>query len=89
MSEMDVVRNIEACDPSNVRFHQLPKDKSRLVVSGCGVARYCSEECQRLHWPRHQKECLAYQAALRKTEDIERQICARREALERHADAPR
>ena len=32
-----------------------------LVCSGCGKARYCSEACQREHWPFHQKECLACQ----------------------------
>ena len=32
-----------------------------MVCSGCGVARYCSEQCQREHWPFHQKECLACQ----------------------------
>ena len=29
-----------------------------LVCSGCGVARYCSEECQAADWAtHHQKEC--------------------------------
>ena len=32
-----------------------------LVCGGCGegrgVARYCSEDCQRAHWPEHQKVC--------------------------------
>ena len=32
-----------------------------LVCSGCGVARYCSEACQRVHWTEgeHQKVCPA------------------------------
>ena len=28
-----------------------------MVCSGCGVARYCSEECQAADWPHHQHEC--------------------------------
>ena len=32
-----------------------------MVCSGCGVARYCSEKCQREHWPRHQQDCLTCQ----------------------------
>ena len=28
-----------------------------LVCSGCGDARYCSEECQRKDWPAHQEKC--------------------------------
>ena len=30
-----------------------------LVCSGCGDARYCSEECQRQDWPVHQHKCTA------------------------------
>lgn len=33
-----------------------------LVCGGCyqgrGVGRYCSEDCQREHWPEHQKACM-------------------------------
>ena len=33
-----------------------------LVCGGCyqgrGVGRYCSEDCQRAHWPKHQKACM-------------------------------
>ena len=32
-----------------------------MVCGGCGqgsgVGRYCSEDCQRAHWPEHQKHC--------------------------------
>ena len=35
-----------------------------LVCAGCGegrgVARYCSEACQREHWPEHQKNCMKF-----------------------------
>ena len=35
-----------------------------LVCGGCGegrgVARYCSEDCQREHWPEHQKACMKF-----------------------------
>ena len=40
------------------------KTKSELAAgeklrscSGCGVARYCSSECQKTAWPGHKKEC--------------------------------
>ena len=37
-----------------------------LVCGGCGegrnVGRYCSEDCQRAHWPEHQKECFKFHA---------------------------
>ena len=43
----------------------LDLSKPRLpVCAGCGegrgVARYCSEACQREHWPEHQKSCMKY-----------------------------
>ena len=35
-----------------------------LVCGGCGegrgVGRYCSEACQRAHWPVHQESCMKY-----------------------------
>ena len=46
------------------------------VCSGCGVARYCSLQCQREHWPRHQEECLACQELARRWR--QREILARR-----------
>ena len=40
-----------------------------LVCGGCGqgrgVGRYCSEDCQRAHWPKHQKTCPAALLAAR------------------------
>ena len=63
-SDEYVVRGIEGSDPS---YHHFPKlldidpELSRMVCSGCGVARYCSEKCQREHWPLHQEQCLACQ----------------------------
>ena len=37
-----------------------------LVCGGCGegrgVARYCSEDCQRADWPEHQKQCCKFHA---------------------------
>ena len=43
----------------------LDLSKPRLLVcGGCGegrgVARYCSEACQREHWPEHQKNCMRF-----------------------------
>ena len=32
-----------------------------MVCSGCGDARYCSEDCQRRDWRAHQKDCPAGQ----------------------------
>ena len=43
-----------------------------LVCGGCGqgrgVGRYCSEECQRAHWPEHQRTCPAALLAARMDE---------------------
>ena len=49
-----------------------------MVCSGCGVARYCSEQCQREHWPFHQKNCLEcqYQRAILRKRAAELQIGA-------------
>ena len=70
-----------------------------LVCSGCGIMRYCSEECQREHWPVHQKECLKWQKLIlqQKAVDMQyarekekgRRLSAQLEALKRQADAPR
>ena len=41
-----------------------PSEPRLLVCGGCGegrgVGRYCSEECQRAHWPVHQESCMKY-----------------------------
>ena len=38
-----------------------PSEPRLLVCGGCGegrgVGRYCSEDCQRAHWPEHRKVC--------------------------------
>ena len=59
-----------------------------MVCSGCGVARYCSEECQRAHWPCHQEECLAVQAIIKELGALElEQKAAKLEARERRKAA--
>ena len=30
---------------------------ARSKCSGCAAARYCSRECQTIHWPVHRQEC--------------------------------
>ena len=47
-----------------------------MVCSGCGIARYCSEKCQREHWPLHQEECLAVQEQLKRKSKLQRMIDA-------------
>ena len=43
-----------------------PGEPRLLVCGGCGegrgVGRYCSENCQREHWPEHQKKCSMFHA---------------------------
>ena len=41
---------------------------------GCGIARYCSEKCQREHWPLHQEECLAGQEQLKRKRKLQSQL---------------
>ena len=47
-----------------------------MVCSGCGIARYCSEKCQREHWPLHQEECLAGQEQLKRKNKLQSQLKA-------------
>ena len=42
-----------------------------LVCAGCGIARYCSEACQRADWAEHQKKCPAGQPGWNAAEDDE------------------
>ena len=49
---------------SNCGKRSDPSEPRLLVCGGCGegrgVGRYCSEACQREHWPEHQKSCMRY-----------------------------
>ena len=60
-----ITANIEALE-SDLEYLLLTRqvaltEPRYLVCSGCGVARYCSEACQRVHWTEgeHQKVCPA------------------------------
>lgn len=35
----------------------MPENKKFDKCSKCGVARYCSKECQHAHWPQHKTKC--------------------------------
>lgn len=37
---------------------------SRKVCKSCGLASYCSRECQVKHWPKHKEECKVYKIPL-------------------------
>ena len=37
--------------------------KTSTKCGGCGVARYCSRECQKKDWPRHKTKCSLLKAA--------------------------
>ena len=58
-SKKNLVSAIEERDPGYHRFHLT--EPRYMVCSGCGMARYCSEECQRQHWPLHREQCMACQ----------------------------
>lgn len=51
------------CLKGNIDFPFVSKPRL-LVCGGCGegrgVGRYCSEACQREHWPEHQKVCMKF-----------------------------
>ena len=51
------------CGKGNIDFPFVSKPRL-LVCGGCGegrgVGRYCSEACQREHWPEHQKVCMKF-----------------------------
>jgi hypothetical protein len=34
-----------------------------LLCGGCMAVRYCSRECQKVHWKAHRKACKELQAA--------------------------
>ena len=34
------------------------KENCNLKCANCKVARYCSKECQKLHWKHHKKVCV-------------------------------
>ena len=39
--------------------------------SGCGVAKYCTKNCQKMHWPTHKEECADFQNAQQIEEEQE------------------
>ena len=41
-----------------------------LKCNGCGMALYCSKECQRSHWKAHKVDCKRQQALNKLTIDI-------------------
>merc|ERR1712129_539363 len=41
---------------------QCAAPKPRFSCSRCGVARYCSQECQKMHWQLHSKVCMSDEA---------------------------
>ena len=44
----------------------LVSHRVQVVCGGCGVARYCSRECQEQHWEQHKLVCKALQKPVTK-----------------------
>jgi len=53
--------------------------------SACKMVSYCNEECQKMHWPVHKKECseMARQFALMEQRNVEQAARALKEEEER------
>ena len=50
---LTLVRSPAVCDGCRRR----KRGREKRVCSGCRSVRYCSEACQRIHWPCHRPEC--------------------------------
>ena len=46
----------------------LVSHRAQVVCGGCGVARYCSRECQEQHWGQHKRVCKALGEQMKRSE---------------------
>lgn len=49
------------------------KELKKLLICACGIAQYCSHDCQRLDWPNHKDHCRKIR--LRKASIEELELC--------------
>jgi len=48
--------------------------KKTKICKGCGVTRYCNVECQRRHWPKHQRVCLNQSICIHRVMKAQRMV---------------